>query len=141
MTGKERAAQRAKANPLEPLFQIGKGGVTESVIAQTEMAYNTKELIKIKVLLETSPITPREAAVILAEKTNSEIIQVIGGVIVLYRENDELRKKEKEAKKRAAAVSAAKTKEKKTFYKNDVRKPNAKKGAPRSFSNKKSKGR
>ena len=62
MTGKERAAWRAKANSLEPEFQIGKGGMTDGVIRQTLDAFNTKELIKIKVLLESAPETPREFA-------------------------------------------------------------------------------
>lgn len=112
MTGKERASFRAKANSLEPLFQLGKGGMSEALIAQTDNALRARELIKIKVLLESSPITPREAADQLAEATNAHVIQVIGGVIVLYRENPELReleaKKKKEAKKSAATSKGAK---------------------------------
>ncbi len=100
MTGKERAALRAQANNLEPLFQIGKSGVTEAVAAQMETAYNTRELVKIRVLLDSSPDMPRAAAQKLAEMTGSEIIQVIGGVVVLFRLNEELRKKEAEKKKR-----------------------------------------
>ncbi|HZJ74971.1 MAG TPA: YhbY family RNA-binding protein, partial [Clostridia bacterium] len=100
MTSKERAALRAKANSLEALFQIGKNGVTDAVIAQTEAAFNTKELIKIRSLPDSSPITAREAANILAEKTKADVIQVIGAVFVLFRENEELRKKEREAQKR-----------------------------------------
>ena len=92
MTGKERAEWRSKANTLSPLFQIGKGGVTEAVVEQLETVYNTHELVKIKILLDTCPLTPREVADELAEKTGSEQIQVIGGVIVLYRYNEELHK-------------------------------------------------
>jgi RNA-binding protein len=135
MTGKERAALRAKANSLEPLFQIGKGGVTEAVIAQTETAYNTKELIKIKVLPQSSPVSAREAARILAEETKSDIIQVIGGVLVLFRVNEQLRKKEQAKKKRA--VAAANPKPEKPYY----AKMKTEKGALRSFSDKKSKER
>lgn len=93
MTGKERAAFRARANGLEPLFHIGKSGMNEGVIAQTDDALRARELIKVKVLLESSPITPREAADQLAAATGAEVIQVIGGVIVLYRESPELREK------------------------------------------------
>lgn len=93
MTGKERAAFRAWANGLEPLFHIGKSGMNEGVIAQTDDALRARELIKVKVLLESSPITPREAADQLAAATGAEVIQVIGGVIVLYRESPELREK------------------------------------------------
>ena len=62
MTGKERAQFRAQANQLEPLFQIGKGGMSEALIKQTDDALRARELIKVKVLLESSPITPRETA-------------------------------------------------------------------------------
>ncbi len=99
MTGKERAAWRAKANSLEPLFQVGKGGMSEAIIKQTDDALTARELIKVKVLLESSPVTPREVADELAQATNSEVIQVIGGVIVLYRENPEIAKKAKEKEK------------------------------------------
>ncbi len=103
MTGKERAEWRAKANSLDPLFQLGKGGISDAFIEQVEGALNTRELIKFKVLLETSPITPREAADEVAEKTGADVIQVIGGVIVLYRFNPELHKDEKKKKAKAKA--------------------------------------
>ena len=95
MTSKERAELRSQANSLEPLFQIGKGGVTEAVISQLEDVYNTRELVKVKILPDTCPVTAREAADILAEKSNSDVVQVIGGVIVLYRYNEELHKPKK----------------------------------------------
>ncbi|MBP0959793.1 MAG: YhbY family RNA-binding protein [Oscillospiraceae bacterium] len=87
ITTKQRAELRGLANNLEDLFQIGKSGVSDTVVAQVEEALVARELIKIKVLLETSPVTPREAAVELAEKTNSDVVQVIGGKIVLFRRN------------------------------------------------------
>ena len=89
MTGKERAQFRAQANHLEPLFQVGKGGMSDALIKQTDDALRARELIKVKVLLESSPITPRETADELAKATGAEVIQVIGGVIVLYRESPE----------------------------------------------------
>lgn len=103
MTGKERAEWRAKANHLEPLFQLGKGGISDAFIDQVNGALKTRELIKFKVLLETSPITPREAADEVAEKTGADVIQVIGGVIVLYKFNPELHKDEKKKKPRVKA--------------------------------------
>lgn len=108
MTGKERAAFRAQANGLEPLFHIGKSGMNAGVIAQTDDALRARELIKVKVLLESSPITPREAADQLAAATGAEVIQVIGGVIVLYRESPELKEKaaQKEKNKKLAARRA-----------------------------------
>ena len=108
MTGKERAAFRAQANHLEPLFQVGKGGMSEALIKQTDDALRARELIKVKVLLESSPITPRETADELAAATGAEVIQVIGGVIVLYRESPELKEKalQKEKNKKMAAKKA-----------------------------------
>ncbi len=108
MTGKERAAFRAQANGLEPLFQVGKGGMSDALIKQTDDALKARELIKVKVLLESSPITPRETADELAKATGAEVIQVIGGVIVLYRESPELKQKalQKEKNKKMAAKKA-----------------------------------
>ena len=108
MTGKERAAFRAQANALEPLFHIGKSGMNEGVIRQTDDALRARELIKVKVLLESSPITPREAADELANALGAEVIQVIGGVIVLHRESPELKEKaaQKEKNKKLAAKRA-----------------------------------
>lgn len=108
MTGKERAAFRAQANGLEPLFQVGKGGISDALIKQTDDALKARELIKVKVLLESSPITPRETADELAKATGAEVIQVIGGVIVLYRESPELKQKalQKEKNKKMAAKKA-----------------------------------
>ncbi len=100
MTSKERAKLRAEANGLDPIFQIGKEGITESVIAQLEDTFNTRELFKIKVHLETAPESPKELATKIAEATGCDIIQVIGGTIVVFRINLILRQKEAEKKKR-----------------------------------------
>lgn len=100
MTSKERANLRAEANGLDPIFQIGKEGVTEAVIAQIEDTFNTREIFKIKVHLETAPETPKEMAVKIAEATGCDVIQVIGGTIVVFRINLILRQKEAEKKKR-----------------------------------------
>lgn len=125
MTGKERAAFRAAANHLEPLFQIGKGGLSDALIKQTDDALRARELIKLKVLLESSPITTRQAADEIAVAVGAEVIQVIGGVIVLYRESPELKEKalQKEKNKKKAAklkkekLYAAKKEQKKVFAK------------------------
>lgn len=131
MTSKERAQLRAQANGLEPLFQIGKGGMSDALIAQTADALRKRELIKVKVLLESAPESPREFADKLAEATGSEVVQVVGGSIVFYKENpdkDNEAKKKKPAKKgkplskvkakRAAAAKreAEEKKRKKDFY-------------------------
>ena len=105
MTSKERAELRAKANGLETIFQIGKGGITDAVVEQTDSALAVRELIKLRVL-ETSPVPVREAAQQLAAAVHAEVVQVIGMKIVLYRENTELRKNEK---KKAVVKKAAST--------------------------------
>ena len=101
LNSKQRAQLRAEANGLDPIFQIGKEGVTESVIAQVEDTFNTRELFKIKVHLETSPETPKEIAQRIAEATKCDVVQVVGGTIVLFRINLLLRQKAAEKKKRA----------------------------------------
>ena len=100
MTSKERAKLRAEANGLDPIFQIGKEGITDAVVAQLEDTFNTRELFKIKVHLETAPESPKELATKIAEATGCDIVQVIGGTIVVFRINLILRQKEAEKKKR-----------------------------------------
>lgn len=112
MTSKRRAELRGMANRLEPLFHVGKSGVTPAVIAQTEEVFNTRELIKLKVLLESAPETPREIAEKIAQQTSSQVVQVIGGSIILYRENPELengvKKKKAPGKKKSGIGKGAK---------------------------------
>ena len=102
MTSKERAALRAKANRLEAIFQIGKGGISAALINQTQDALQIRELIKLKVLLETAPEKPALLAKTLGEKTGADVVQVIGGSIVLYRENPELHEEKKVSQKQPA---------------------------------------
>ena len=93
MTSKERAGLRAQANRLEAVFQVGKEGATSAVAAQMLEAFNTRELLKGKVLLESCPQTPREAAQALAAMAGCEVVQVVGGAMVFFKENLELREK------------------------------------------------
>ncbi len=111
MTSKERAALRAKANPLEPIIQIGKEGMSDNLINQIDDTLDVRELIKIRVHLETSPESPKELAQKLADALGADVVQVIGGVIVLYREADEERIAEKK-KKRGSGTAKAVAKKK-----------------------------
>ncbi len=111
MTSKERAAWRAKANTLEPIIQIGKEGITDNLITQIDDTLDVRELIKIRVHLETAPQTPKEFASQLADALQAEVIQVIGGVIVLYRKADPDKIAEKK-KKRGSGSAKAKAKKK-----------------------------
>lgn len=111
MTSKERAAWRAKANSLEPIIQIGKEGITDNLLTQIDDTLDVRELIKVRVHLETAPQKPREFADAIGEKLGADIIQVIGGVIVIYRKADPERIEEKK-KKRGSGSARAKAKKK-----------------------------
>ena len=86
LNSRQRAQLRGLANSLDTIFQIGKGGVTENTVKQVDDALEARELIKLRVL-ETSPVSSREAADEIAEKTHSDVVQVIGTRFVLYRES------------------------------------------------------
>ncbi len=88
LTSKQRAFLRSLATDYETIVMIGKNGLTPEVTVQTADALAARELIKGKVLVETSPISPREAADKLAEETGSEVVQVIGSKFVLYKKKD-----------------------------------------------------
>lgn len=88
LNSKQRAQLRGLANTLEPIFQVGKGGVNEQLIRQVDETLEKRELIKITAL-ETCPETAREAAEKIAGATDSDVVQVIGRKFVLYRESKE----------------------------------------------------
>ena len=108
MTSKERANLRGQANTLPAVFQVGKEGVTPAVAAQMLEAFHTRELLKGKVLLESCPQPPREAAEALAAMTDSEVVQVVGGGMVFFKVNPELRKKQAEKEKAEKAAKKPK---------------------------------
>lgn len=83
LSSKQRAALRAAANPLEPVFQIGKGEIDDTLTAAVADCLAARELIKLKVL-ENSEYSAREAADILAEVTGADCVQVIGRKFVLF---------------------------------------------------------
>lgn len=93
MTSKERANLRSQANSLEAIFQVGKGGISDALVKQTDDALTARELIKLRVLRETCPNTPKEIAETLAQRTGADVISVIGGVMILYRYNPKLHEK------------------------------------------------
>lgn len=86
LNSKQRAKLRGLASKTETILQVGKAGITETVITQINDALKARELIKIKVL-ENAPLFPKEAAFDLAEKTSSEVVTVIGTKVVLYKKN------------------------------------------------------
>lgn len=88
MTSKQRAYLRGLANTIDPIFQIGKSGISENLIKQLSDALEARELIKITVL-ETAPDDTKSLGVQIAEKTGSILIQTIGNKITLFRQREE----------------------------------------------------
>ena len=84
LTSKERAELRAQANTLDTTLMVGKGGVTEAVIAEAETQLDARELVKGKVL-EGAMMTPREVCDELCEATGADGVSVIGTKFVIYR--------------------------------------------------------
>lgn len=86
MTSKQRAYLKSLASTLDPIFNIGKASLTPEITSAIDEAFNTRELLKISVLKNCID-DPKEIAGMLAERSHSQVVQVIGKKIVLYREN------------------------------------------------------
>lgn len=84
LTSKQRAALRSMANTMDPIMQVGKGGIGDELITSVDNALEARELIKMSAL-ETSPYTAREAADALAEATGADVVAVVGRRFVLFR--------------------------------------------------------
>ncbi len=84
MTSKQRAYLKGLASNLNPVFQVGKSSLTPELTAAIGETFNTKELIKIAVLKNCMD-DPNEIADMVAERTHSQVVQVIGKKIVLYK--------------------------------------------------------
>jgi len=84
LTSKQRAYLIKLASGIQPLFQIGKSAVTPEFTKGIEELFNTHELIKISVL-QNCLDDPKEMAFMLAERTDSTVVKVIGRKIVLYK--------------------------------------------------------
>lgn len=84
LSGKQRRHLRALGHALAPVAQVGKGGVSKAVIAAVDRALADHELVKIK-LLESLDVERDEAAATLAAGTQSEVAQVLGRTVLLYR--------------------------------------------------------
>ncbi len=91
MTSKQRAYLKSLASNLEPVFQIGKSSLTPEVTEAVAEAFHTRELIKVAVLKNCMD-DPRAVAEALADRTRSQVVQVIGKKIVLYKESKDHKK-------------------------------------------------
>ena len=87
LTSKQRAQLRGLANGIETILQVGKDGIGENLVKQAGDALEARELIKGKVLDNNLEYDARRAAEELAKATRSEVVQVIGPKVVLYRES------------------------------------------------------
>lgn len=85
LTSKQRAYLRSLAVSEDTILMMGKSGMSPELIKQADDALEKRELIKGRVLPESSPMTSREAAEEIARQTNSDVVQVIGSRFVLYR--------------------------------------------------------
>lgn len=88
LTGKQKRFLRAKAHHLSPIFQVGKGGVNENMVKQIQEALEVRELIKVSILQNCGD-DRYDVAEALHRQVKAELVQVIGNVIVLYKESKE----------------------------------------------------
>ncbi len=91
LTSKQKSYLRSEAHHLQPIFQIGKSGLTQQIVKQIEEALEARELIKVSVL-QNCEQDREEIAQLLGEEKGIEVVQVIGKTIILYKESAEKKK-------------------------------------------------
>lgn len=91
LTGKQKRFLRAEAHHLDPIFQVGKGGVNENMTKQIAEALEVRELIKVSIL-QNNEDDKHEVAGALAKGAKAELVQLIGHTVVLYKESKENKK-------------------------------------------------
>ena len=91
LTGKQRSFLKGKANGLDPIFQLGKSGLSENFIQQVDEALETRELVKVNIL-QNCLLEPKETAMELVEKLDAEFVQSIGNRFTIYRESKDNKK-------------------------------------------------
>lgn len=87
LTSKQRSYLRGLANTIDPIFQIGKGGIGDNMIKQFNDALEARELVKAAVL-RNSDADAREISEEIAHRTGADVVQVIGSKFVLYKESE-----------------------------------------------------
>ncbi|WP_033544162.1 ribosome assembly RNA-binding protein YhbY [Planococcus sp. CAU13] len=86
LTGKQKRFLRSEAHHVDPIFQVGKGGVSEAMLVQIAEALEKRELVKISIL-QNNEDDKNEVAEKLAEGTGAELVQLIGHTVVLYKQS------------------------------------------------------
>lgn len=84
MTSKQRAYLGSLASTLDPIFQVGKASLTPELIEAIDSALEKRELIKVSVLKNCAD-EPKEIAAVIAERTHSHVVKVIGKKMIFYR--------------------------------------------------------
>ena len=84
LNARDKKILRAQAQQYRSLFQIGKDGISDNLIATLDDSLRAHELVKLN-LLKTAPLSTAEAAQMLAQATDSELVHSIGRTFVLYR--------------------------------------------------------
>lgn len=102
LTSKQRADLRSKANTLDTTLMVGKGGVTDAVIAEAGKLLDAKELVKGRVL-ESALLSAREASDAICAATGADGVQTVGSKFVIYRFSEKLEAERKAAAKKAKA--------------------------------------
>jgi RNA-binding protein len=88
LTGKQKRYLRSLAHHLNPIFQVGKGGVNDNMVKQIKEALEARELIKVSIL-QNNLDDKNDVAAALAEGAEAELVQLIGHTVVLYKESTE----------------------------------------------------
>ncbi|GIN71005.1 putative RNA-binding protein YqeI [Bacillus sp. J14TS2] len=88
LTGKQKRYLRSTAHHLQPIFQVGKGGVNDNMIKQIKEALEARELIKISIL-QNCEEDRETVGTALSAGANAELVQIIGNTIILYKESQE----------------------------------------------------
>ena len=103
LSGSEKRHLKKLAHKLKPLIHVGKNGVTSNLIATIDKALMDHELIKVKFLEYKSE--RRELSRAIAEKTGSELLQVIGNTVIFYRESSDPAMRQKLLKRKTLSPS------------------------------------
>ncbi|WP_407366606.1 ribosome assembly RNA-binding protein YhbY [Limosilactobacillus vaginalis] len=84
LRGKQKRFLRAQANHLQPIFAVGKEGLTQNWVDQLGGALDRRELIKVNIL-QNSDVTPKEVQHFIESQTEIQVVQIIGRVLVLFK--------------------------------------------------------
>lgn len=91
ITGKQRSYLKSLAHNIDPIFQLGKNGLTDNFIKQVDDALKAREIVKVNVL-KNSILDPADVAAELVEELGAEFVQSIGRKFTIYRESEENKK-------------------------------------------------